>query len=208
MGAPRDISPRQQNSVAELVSLFPSDARHPAPLDLVVDVVARRIADGRHAAGPAESALAALTELQPMRIAMGPHADSKRADGEKAVFVSLEDTARRIEDVLMVDHVFDSEEQMARRAVLMVLLETVAVDVDAIKNADRIKPKPRYMVSVVGWMSGLELARCGYPHAMELLTGDACPQCGINPECHDGNGFSGSTHCLDRTGCAWTAPAR
>lgn len=94
-------------------------------------------------------------------------------------------TVETLTDAIMqrvfADTVYDSELNQALRATTPVLAEAF----------------PSRTILAAGWIPGHQVIRRWERHT---LTGQACPQCEMNPETY---GPGGGTRCLDTAGCGW-----
>lgn len=156
-----------------VVSLVPRDVRRDVEVSRVARNLSWQISSDRHEHDFHYS-------FENFVKAHKPEADEETLEAIKAKVIEL----------VRADNVYDSEANQAYRALFPTFMELLPT-----------KDIPGYPVytsiNIEGWIPGevVVVSRERFE-----LTGDACPQCKVNPKAY---GIGGGVRCIDTVNCRW-----
>lgn len=158
---------------SKITSLVPKKARRAIEISRVISKLSWRISDERHE--------------HDLRYSLDKFFNKHKIAEEPELRDSIFEQVR---EHISADQVYDSERNQAYRALSTVLMAELPTTPMA--------GYPVYQsIEVTGWIAGEVVI---VNHRRYELTGDACPECKVNPKAY---GIGGGVRCVDEVNCRW-----
>jgi hypothetical protein len=154
-------------------SLVPRDARRDVELSRIARSLSYRVSSDRHE--------------HDFHYSFENFVKTHRPEANEEI---LEAIKAKVIELVNADQVYDSEANQAYRALFPTFMELLPT-----------KPMAGYPVytsiNIQGWIPGEVMV---VNRERFELTGDSCPQCGVNPKAY---GTGGGVRCVDTRNCRW-----